>query len=138
MKLQIRVDDNDIISDVCDPRPAVLVVEDEGVTRRALAVLLRLNGYDASAVGSAEEALVALSRAPWPEFTLVDLDLPGMNGLDLIQRLQQLGIPSYPVLITAADKDRVLSQIAGKTIVYLQKPLDFARLLTVLHDRQEI
>lgn len=124
---------NDVIS---NSHPAILVVEDEGTTRRTLALLLQLNGFKTAAVGSAEEALAALSHRPWPQFALIDLDLPGMNGIDLIGRLQTLGIPSFPVLITAADKDRVSRQLAGKTIVYLQKPLDFERLLTVLHDHE--
>lgn len=123
-------------SDVAATKTAILIVEDERVARRALASLLTACGYAAHAVGSAEEALGLLDDSPLPAFILVDLDLPGMNGLDLIGKLRQVDSHVVPILITAADGDRIHSALLGKGITYLQKPLDFAQLLTVLHEQQ--
>lgn len=106
------------------------------MARRALASLLTACGYVTHAVGSAEEALGLLEDAPSPAFILVDLDLPGMSGLDLIGKLRQVDSHAIPILITAADGDRVVPSLLGKAIIYLQKPLDFAQLLTVLHNEQ--
>src|SRR5689334_18545612 len=68
-------------------RDGVLIVEDERVARRALANLLAASGYVAQAAGSAEEALGLLNlKGQPPKVILVDLNLPGMNGLDFIRR----------------------------------------------------
>jgi CheY-like chemotaxis protein len=112
--------------------PTILVVEDEGATRHALALLLRMNGYATAAVASAEEALKVLRHGPFPAFALVDFDLPGMNGLDLIGRLHTLSEDIYPILITAADEGRVRAALGGQHVVYMQKPVDFDRLLWLL------
>ena len=112
--------------------PTILVVEDEGATRHALALLLRMNGYATATVASAEEALSALRDGPFPAFALVDLDLPGMNGLDLIGRIHALNQNIYPVLLTAADEARVRATLQGQHVVYMQKPVDFDRLLSLL------
>jgi two-component system C4-dicarboxylate transport response regulator DctD len=116
---------------------SVLVVEDEGSTRHALALLLRLNGYSTAAVSSAEEALQVLLAEGWPSFALVDLDLPGMNGLELIGRLHDLHEEVYPILITAADEMRVKAALHGQHVTYFQKPVDFDRLLSFLDAKSQ-
>jgi putative two-component system response regulator len=55
----------------------VLIVEDERVSRKALALLLRACGYKTVAAESAEEALRLLALDDRPDFALVDVDLPG-------------------------------------------------------------
>lgn len=110
----------------------VLVVEDEKTSRRALSMLLNLNGFSTVAVGSAEEAIKQFDHATWPHIALVDLDLPGMNGLDLIARLEAKGVESQIVLLTAADEERVWKGIGNRAILYLRKPVNFERLLSIL------
>jgi len=114
----------------------VIVVEDEGGTRRALSLLLELNGFITAAAASAEEALSMLSKGAAPTFVLVDLDLPGMNGIEFINCLQKSGLHVQPVLLTAADKDRVARIPSGRKLPYLQKPIDFAKLLQMLRRLQ--
>jgi CheY-like chemotaxis protein len=123
-------------SEATSTHRAILIVEDERVARRALAMLLNACGYATQAVGSAEEALQLLEAEPLPAFILVDLDLPGMSGLDLIGRLRQIDDHVCPILITAADAERVGPGVRGNAVMYLQKPLDFAQLLGVLHKEQ--
>jgi len=110
----------------------ILVVEDERTSRHAMAHLLRLNGYSTATTASGEEALRTLHRGPFPAFALVDLDLPGMNGLDLIGRLHAMNKDIYSILITAADEARVRAALQGRQVVYLQKPVDFDHLLSLL------
>jgi CheY-like chemotaxis protein len=116
-------------------RGAVLIVEDEHVARRALSMLLASSGYVIRAVGSAEEALRILegeeSAIP-PQVALVDLHLPGMNGLDFISRLEQMEPAILPVLITAAGEDIVGDAVRDRQLVYLRKPLDVGELLTII------
>ena len=116
-------------------RLAVLIVEDERVARRALKALLAASGFDTAAAGSAEEALSILEEQgshPHPLVALVDLNLPGMNGLDFISRLERIDPEAVPVLMTAAS-DEVLGKAVGdRNLVYLRKPLDLGRLITVI------
>ena len=116
--------------------PTVLVVEDEGISRRALVSLLAASGYKAIAFGSAEEALQEAEERSIPRLALVDVDLPGMNGLDLIARLSQLRPDLYAVLITAVEGDRIKRFRATHTVGYLRKPLDVSRLLELLTNSQ--
>ena len=114
-------------------RPNVLIVEDERVSRRALAALMSASGYQTEAAGSAEEALDAVrAEGVRPDIALVDLDLPGMNGLDLIGQLTRLEPSVFPVLITAANGDNFANVLQEKGVAYLRKPLDFSRLLSLL------
>src|SRR5437762_1260076 len=85
----------------------VLVVEDESVSRRALTSLLVSSGYRAAAYPSAEEALKNVDDGPLPPVALVDVDLPGMSGLDLAARLEQIDPDVRTVLITAVEGDRI-------------------------------
>src|SRR5438045_3598550 len=84
-------------------RVNVLIVEDERVSRKALATLLSASGYDVQAVGSGEEGLRVLRQGNVPEIALVDLDLPGMDGAEFIEKLRQHAPGAEPILVTAAD-----------------------------------
>jgi len=65
-----------------------LIVEDSVFYRDALEAVLKRVGYDVSAVGSAEEALVFLARVPDVALIITDYMLPGKSGLDLIQAVR--------------------------------------------------
>lgn len=117
-------------------RSVVLLVEDERVSRRALTALLSASGYATRAVESAEEALKVVDQGEIPKVAVVDLNLPGMSGLDLIERLEQMDPSVFPVLITATGTDALNQALNGRRLAYLRKPLDFDRLLTVLNERQ--
>ena len=116
------------------PGADVLVVEDESISRRALTSLLVSSGYTAAAYESAEEALENVDGGPVPRVALVDVDLPGMSGLDLAARLEQLDPDVRMVLITAAEGDRIERFRQGHSVDYVRKPIDFPALLTLLRD----
>ena len=116
-------------------RAGVLIVEDERVARRALTALLAASGYDIAAAGSAEEAIRLLedtSDQTHPRVALVDLNLPGMNGLDFISHLERMAPAVFPVLMTAAGDEVVGEAVRDRNLVYLRKPLDVAHLLNVI------
>src|ERR671913_295819 len=96
-------------------RANVLIVEDERVSRRALAALMSASGYETEAAASAEEALSAVASGVHPDIALVDLDLP-----------------VFPVLITAANGDNLTSLLQQRGVAYLRKPVDFDRLMSLL------
>jgi CheY-like chemotaxis protein len=117
-------------------RARVLLVEDERVARRALAALLSASGYPTDAVASAEEALSVLGRETPPRIALIDFNLPGMSGLDLIDRLERFNPDVHPVIITAQGGETLRNLLRDRGVDYLQKPLNFDRLLTLLSAHQ--
>jgi len=110
----------------------VLVVEDEEVSRRALVQILRINGYPTQAVASAEGALAKIERGLEPEVALVDLDLPGMSGAELIEALRERDPPIHSILVTAADEDRVQQIMRGQSVDHIRKPIDLGELLAAI------
>ena len=113
-------------------RVPVLIVEDEQSSRRALSRLLQQCGYANRAVGSAEEALQLIRHGDVPRVAVVDLNLPGMSGLDLIDKLSRIDPSVMIVLTTAAGGQSLLDRVHASGIEYLRKPLDFNRLLGLL------
>ena len=76
-----------------------------------------------------EPARLGLQR---PEVALVDLDLPGMSGSELVSYLIQKAPPIQTVLVTAACEERVSNLTEGTGVGYLRKPIDFNDLLRKL------
>lgn len=110
----------------------VLIVEDERVSRKALALLLGAYGYRTISAGSAEEALTLLSADGAPDVALLDVDLPGMSGLELAEHLEATRPGTFTVLITAAEGDRILDFLRDHPAAYLRKPLNIDHLLSLL------
>jgi CheY-like chemotaxis protein len=128
---------NDTTGGVIRRELDVLIVEDEPVSRKALTALVAARGYHTDAAPSAEDALRKVARDGLPKIALVDLDLPGMSGIEFIQRLEQLGPGVFPVLITAAAGDVVDDIRRRYPVAYLRKPLDFDRLMSMINERQK-
>jgi two-component system, cell cycle response regulator DivK len=70
------------------PNETILVVDDAPVSLKLTDILLRKEGYKVHATSDAEQAL-ALLRSMHPDLMLVDIQLPGMNGLELTRRIKQ-------------------------------------------------
>lgn len=120
--------------------PLVLIVEDEAISRRALTALLNASGFDTYAVASGEEALDAVgsvsAEGMLPEIALVDLDLPGMSGIEFIQRLAAVVPGIRPVLITATSRERLDELLESQFVSYMRKPIDFKCLLHVIESQE--
>jgi DNA-binding response OmpR family regulator len=100
----------------------VLLVEDDESLRRILARHLRSQGYDVDEAGSAEEAVTILAEGVRPAVVLLDINLPGDNGWDLLRGPSLAAAGSPPVVISSAltISPRLLAEfgVAG----YLPKP----------------
>lgn len=110
----------------------VLVIDDDRVSRRAMSHLLCDSGYRADAVASAEEALRRVASDGLPRLAVVDMQLPGMNGLELIERLRALPGPFIPVMVTAEGADELVSELNREGILYLRKPVEMDQLLSLI------
>ena len=101
-----------------------------------MTALLWRCGFQPAPFETAEDALQAVLDGTHPRFALVDLDLPGMNGLDLISRLKSLDPKIFPILITATDQDILSARLQDRSVTYLRKPVNFDTLLTLMAEQQ--
>jgi len=111
---------------VIDQRPTLVVVEDDDHVRRALTRLLCSRGYGVRAFDSAEAWLAGICPA---DAAIIDINLPGMSGLELDEWLRRDGREIPTVFITAHDEPR-----PATSRVILQKPLDAHALLDVIEE----
>jgi len=111
----------------------MLLVEDEAPCRRAMQRVLRAHGFVVHAVASAEEAVQLLSsKTTTVSCMIVDVDLPGMCGLDLVRYVQASGLGIRPMLVTAADRIQVQRFAAEYEVEYFPKPLDIDEFLDAI------
>jgi DNA-binding response OmpR family regulator len=106
----------------------ILIVDDDALMRRSLAFNLEQAGYRASTAGSAEDALakVHLER---PDLVLLDIGLPGMDGLDGLRQLkEQFDLPVIFVTARRRELDEVVGLELGADD-YVTKPFDVNVLL---------
>jgi DNA-binding response OmpR family regulator len=101
----------------------ILLVDDDALMRRSLAFNLEQAGFHASPAASAEDAL-ALARQNPPDLVLLDIGLPGMDGLDAIRRFkEQFHVPVIFVTARRRNLDEVLGLELGADD-YITKPFD--------------
>ena len=111
----------------------ILIVEDDPIARRALQSLCAAHGYVCYAVESAEAAIQTIHDTVIPGVVLIDIDLPGMSGLDLLKRLQA-EYPSLPCSLMSANDYQSTQPGREGRVPFFPKPLDLKRLFTVLQE----
>ncbi|MCP5191082.1 MAG: response regulator transcription factor [Pseudomonadales bacterium] len=118
----------------------ILLVDDDTLLRRSLAFNLEQAGYQVSTAASAEDALAYLQRAR-PDLVLLDVGLPGMDGLQALRQMRQTS--ELPVIFLTARR-RDLDEILGLELGaddYITKPFDpdvlLARVRAVLRRSRE-
>jgi FixJ family two-component response regulator len=111
-------------SGMADASPWIAVVDDDPSVLKALRRLLRTHAFHPKTFASAREFLTALAGGR-PECLIVDLQMPEMSGLELLQHLTNTGIAIPTIIITAHDDGdaRRRCEAAGST-AYLLKPLE--------------
>jgi putative nucleotidyltransferase with HDIG domain len=106
----------------------LLVVDDEEAIRKSMRKYLALQGYEVATAASGEEALAVLERQKVTGM-LLDVNLPGVNGVDLVPRILELE-PSLAILMLTAVNDATSAALCMQrgALDYLIKPVDLPRL----------
>jgi nitrogen regulation protein NR(I) len=116
----------------------ILIVDDERPIRRILAVLLQERRHRVSEVGSGEEALAVFPTAK-PDLVLLDLKLPGMDGLDTLKRLRALAPRLDVVMMTAHGSiSSAVEAMRRGAFDYVAKPFDNDELLVIVERALEL
>src|SRR5437762_1222261 len=120
--------------EMVERKDRVLIVEDEDNARKGYGQLLQRWGCDVVGVGTAEEALARFASYQ-PDTLIADVELPGMNGLDLLKQLgpDLHGVPA--IIITGkGSEERAVAAIEAGAFWYIEKPLK-GPVLRALLDR---
>jgi DNA-binding response OmpR family regulator len=110
----------------------VLVAERDEDAAAALTAVLRLNGLDAHAARTGAAALAATARDR-PQVLILDLDLPDLDGYEVIRRVRAFAFPPAVVVLTGhttAARRRAAAQAGADA--YLLKPADPVELVSLL------
>ena len=111
-------------------RPLVLAVDDTPASLQMLCVVLDSEGVDIAMASSGPEALASARSSP-PNLILLDVMMPGMDGLEVCRELKRdLGLSRVPVIfLTAlADTEHIVEGFAAGCVDYVSKPFREAEL----------
>jgi CheY-like chemotaxis protein len=114
----------------------ILVVEDYDDVRQVLRVLLESENFRVLEASSGAEALETLKEER-PDLILMDLALPGFDGLEAIRRIRTLdGFQNTPIIILTAYAGRSIYETALRagTDYFMTKPIDFDELAALLKE----
>src|SRR5713226_5332354 len=115
-------------------RYSVLIVDDESGIRESLSAVLQDEGYRAEAVESGEACLESLSKTNF-DLVMLDIWLPGMDGLQVLEKIQALETP--PVIIMISGHGTIETAVRATKLGafdFIEKPLSIDKtLLTLKH-----
>lgn len=111
-------------------KPSLLVVDDEPVARQSLSDILKLEGYSVTAVENGQQAVEHV-RLHHVDLMIVDLRMPGMTGLEVIQIVNQISPDTEIVLLTAyGSTESAVEALRLRIHDYLLKPASPVQILT--------
>jgi two-component system nitrogen regulation response regulator NtrX len=116
------------------PKPYLLIVDDEAGIRESLAAILHEEGYFVEAVGSAEEALERAASGD-VEVILLDVWLPGMDGLEALGRLQ--AFPRPPAVIMISGHGTIETAVRATKLGafdFIEKPLSLEKIIVLVRN----
>ena len=115
-------------------KPSVMVVEDFDDTRQMIALELRREGYEVVELSDGREAVEAVRRRS-PDLVLLDLSLPGYDGLSAAFRMREVGAMCHVPIVACTAHDAALHRdaaLAAGCDDFLPKPLDMGQLKEVV------
>jgi DNA-binding NarL/FixJ family response regulator len=114
----------------------IAVVEDDKTVREGLQMLLNGSpGFTCvAAYGNGEDAVAGLPEVK-PDVVLMDINLPGINGVECIVRLKEMGLGMHFIMLTVfEDADAIFQSLSAGATGYLLKQTPPARLLEAIQD----
>jgi FixJ family two-component response regulator len=112
----------------------IFIVDDDTAVRHSLTLLLASEGLESRGFASPQEFLDGC-RPSNDDRLIIDVDLPGMNGIELLQRLRADGLSPRAVVITGQPSTFVRQQaLAAGAMAFLEKPIDADQLVSLVRD----
>ncbi|HEX5394576.1 MAG TPA: response regulator [Rhodocyclaceae bacterium] len=112
----------------------VFMVEDDGSVRDAIGLVLGLHGYAVAMFADAESFLAAC-RPEWRGCLLLDIRMPGMDGLTLQRRLRETGCAMPAIIMTGhGTVESAREAFRNQAVDFLEKPLDHSKLIAAIEE----
>ncbi len=110
----------------------ILLIDDDPGCLKSLASALEIDGHVCHAFIKAEQALEAHQQVGF-DVAIIDLKMPGMNGIEVLQRIRGCNSDTKVVIVTACwDIDTVIAAMNNQACAFFCKPLKLANLMTVI------
>src|SRR5580693_7955835 len=119
--------------------PRILIVDDEPGIRQSLGAVLDDEGFRVDAVNSGERCLDALADVLY-EVVLLDIWLPGADGLEILERIQKISAADRPVVVMISGHATIDTAVRATKLGafdFLEKPLSIERVLLVVRNALE-
>src|SRR6201997_1187414 len=117
---------------------SVLVVDDEDLTLRTVSRGLRQEGFEVFTASSGEDALKVFAEEQ-PDLTLLDIVLPGIDGVEVLRRMKQANNAAIILMMSAYHMvDRAVEAMKLGAYDYLIKPFHLADMIATLHRATEM
>jgi len=107
----------------------ILAVDDTADNLLLLQIFLESEGFEVEVAENGSTALNRLQQSP-PDLVLLDVMMPGMNGLEVTQEIRSNNHTLPILLISAHDKMQIQPGLDAGANGYIQKPIDFTQLLS--------
>lgn len=115
----------------------IMVVDDEHLIRWSLEQNLKKQGYDVCTAGTGEDAL-RMAREEQPELVLLDYHLPGINGLEVLQRLKEIDEEVLVIMVTAqGGLETAVNTMRHGAYDYINKPFNLDEMAIVIRKALE-
>lgn len=112
----------------------ILIVDDEEIVRESLSEWFKEDGYQVETAKDAVEALNKCNHTRW-DIYLLDIKMPGMDGMELHQRIREIDKDAVVIMITAyAAVDTAIKALKDGAFDYITKPFDPDSLSHLLHN----
>src|SRR5436853_4993882 len=113
------------------PKPKILVIDDDAGIRESLKMTLEYDGYEVAGAATGQEGLNLVEREA-PDLVLLDVKMPGMDGLDVLTRLHSMSEMLPVVMISAhGTASTAVDAIRRGALDFLEKPFESTERLRV-------
>jgi two-component system, response regulator PdtaR len=115
-----------------DASPKVLIAEDEAIIRLDLKEMLEEEGFNVVGEASDGESAIRLARERAPDLVIMDIKMPGLDGLTAAERVVSEGLSAVLILTAFSQRDLVQRAAKAGAIGYLVKPFQKSDLVPAI------